>query len=107
MEENIQAWNSHHWETEGKLDGGQSYGTGFCIAWQRGLIPENGRNGAFLTEVLEACLEELKHKNIHFPCDENVSAITHLTHCLTSLHDRFERLNQEKALCDDKESDLD
>lgn len=48
-------WNSHHWKTEGKPDGGQSYGIGFAICWQRGSLQEQGRNGAYLIEVLEAC----------------------------------------------------
>lgn len=84
-------WYAHHWDTEGKPDGGQSYGFGFTIAWQRGSIQEQGRNGAYLIEVLEACLDELIHKNKSFPCAENEVAIAHLNQCLDSLRMRIKR----------------
>jgi hypothetical protein len=99
-------WNSHHWETEGKPDGGQSYGIGYCIAWQRGSILEQGRNGAFLIEVLEACLDELKHKNNQFPCHENIEAIGHLKLCLGKLNARLNRRREEGTLYDHKESPM-
>lgn len=97
------AWTAHHWEAEGKPDGGVSYGIGFTIAWQRGSLLEQGRNGAFLTEVLEASLDELKHKNSQFPCDENTSAITHLQCCLDALNDRLRRRKEQGILYDHKE----
>lgn len=134
-------WRSHHWKTNGKPDGGQCYGinaTQFTIAWQRGSIQEQGRNGAFLIEVLEACLEfcqnkaevgfhdraissvtsgigftiawqwgspqqkrkssvypvleacldELQHKNTLFPCSENEQAIPLLIACVNSQYDK-------------------
>jgi hypothetical protein len=85
-------WNSCHWVTENQLpDGGVSCGTGFTIAWQRGSLAEQGRNGAFLTEVLEACLDELKHKDRLFPCGENKVAIAHLKDCLSALNARIQR----------------
>lgn len=84
-------WKSHHWETDGKPDGGQSFGVGFAIAWQRGSIQEHGRNGAYLIEVLEACLDELVHKDSLFPCAENSDAIAHLNQCLDSLRSRIKR----------------
>ncbi len=105
MENNTQ-WHSHHWETEGKPDGGQSYGVGFAICWQRGSLLEQGRNGAFLIEVLEACLDELKHKNNQFPCQENEDAIANLTDCLDSLNKRLERRKQQGTLYDHKESPM-
>lgn len=88
--ENTQ-WHSHHWETEGKPDGGQSYGIGFAICWQRGSIQEQGRNGAYLIEVLEACLDELVYKNKLFPCAENEEAIAYLNQCLDKLRARIKR----------------
>jgi hypothetical protein len=84
-------WNSHHWETEGKPDGGQSYGIGWCIAWQRGSLQEQGRNGAFLIEILEACLDELEHKHKSFPCPENEEALAALQECLNLLRARIDR----------------
>lgn len=97
-------WHSHHWETGGKPDGGTSYGAGFAIAWQRGSLLEKGRNGAFLTEVLAACLDELEHKDKQFPCDENKEAIAHLSFCLDALNRRLERRKAEGTLYDHKES---
>lgn len=122
-------WRSHHWETNGKPDGGHAYGingTTFTIVWQRGSIQEQGRNGAYLIEVLEACLDfyqgvvvnvssgvgftivwqsaqqdgrscahsvleacldELDHKNYLFPCRENEEAIPLLKQCINSGED--------------------
>jgi hypothetical protein len=99
-------WSSHHWEAEGKPDGGVSYGIGFTIAWQRGSLLDNGRNGAFLIEVLEVCLDELKHKHKQFPCKENLDAIEYLEKCLLSLNSRLERRKQEGTLYDHKESPM-
>ena len=99
-------WNTHHWETEGKPDGGQSYGIGFCIAWQRGSILDNGRNGAFLIEVLEACLSELEHKHNQFSCEENEKAIAHLSWCLDELNKRLIRRRDQGTLYDHKESPM-
>lgn len=84
-------WYSHHWQTNGKPDGGVSFGIGFVISWQRGSLQEQGRNGAFLIEVLEACLDELEHKDELFPCEENTEAIDLLESCLMSLRSRIER----------------
>lgn len=83
LDELVQKGSSFpHWRTEGKPDGGQSYGIGFAIAWQRGSVQEHGRNGAYLSEVLDACLDELTHKHSLFPCVENESAIDDLNKCL-------------------------
>jgi hypothetical protein len=46
--------NQNWKDADGKPDGGVSIGEGFTIAWQRGALDKNGRNGAFLIEVLEA-----------------------------------------------------
>ena len=88
---NEKQWHSHHWEANDRPDGGVSYGIGFTIAWQRGSLVEQGRNGAFLTDVLEACLDELEHKDSLAPCEENTEAIDLLESCLNSLRDRIER----------------
>lgn len=91
-------WQSHHWETEGKPDGGLSYGVGFTIAWQRGSIVENGRNGAFLFEVLEACEDELRHKNSLFPCSENEYSLMYLAKCIDTLKSRLARRERQGVL---------
>jgi hypothetical protein len=86
-----QDWQSFNWVTNGNGDGGQSFGVGFCIAWQRGALADNGRNGAFLTEVLEACLTELIHKNSIMASAENDYAIQSLRGCLRFLYARRDR----------------
>lgn len=98
------SWHSHHWETEGKPDGGVSYGTGFTIAWQRGSLLETGRNGAFLIEVLGVCLDELNHKDKQFPCEENKTAISHLEQCLFALNARQNRRKEQGILYAHKEA---
>ena len=90
MDDN-KTWESHHWTSENKPNGGTSYGIGFIIAWQRGSLIEEGRNGAYLIEVLEACEDELRHKNTYFPCQENEDALPHLQKCLEYLRSRIER----------------
>lgn len=128
-------WRSHHWETNRKPDGGHVYGmneTTFTIAWQRGAIQGEGRNGAFLTEVLEACLDfyqgkatnvshgigftiawqssqqhgrgcahsvleacldELEHKNHLFPCPENEEAVSYLRQCINNRQNNEELIS--------------
>lgn len=88
-------WHSHHWTTEGKPDGGVSYGVGFTIAWQRGSLVAEGRNGAFLIEVLEACDDELRHKNSQFPCGENEYALMYLAKCIDTLKSRIARREKQ------------
>lgn len=93
-------WTATHWTTNGVPDGGQSYGIGFCIAWQRGSLKDNGRNGAFIMEVLEACLDELRWKNRQFPSPHNEFALSDLECCLGHLHDRMEARKAEGTQCD-------
>ena len=78
--------NSSHWEIEGKPDGGVSYGEGFCISWQRGPLTE-GRNGAFLLDILEVCKHQLEYyQNGQFACEENAKALE----CIEEAIDIFE-----------------
>jgi hypothetical protein len=53
--------NTNWTDENGDHQGGQSCGKYFTIAWQRGPLNEAGRNGAFLIEVLEACLEWMRN----------------------------------------------
>ncbi len=73
---------------EGIADGGQSYGIGFCIAWQRGPInePEGERNGAFIEDVLQAVKSRIEyHQSGPFACDENKMALSHINLALEQL----------------------
>ena len=78
---------------DGTHAGGQSYGIGFTIAWQRGAINEvGGRNGAFLTEVLQACRDQLAYfQNSKFASEENEIALTHLDTTIELLEARRKR----------------
>jgi len=77
-------------------DGGQSYGPGFCIAWQRGPLNEAGRNGAFLIEVPAACKFQLEHyQSGRFACPENAAALEHLNEAIDALDSRRSRRAQE------------
>lgn len=81
-----------NWTLNGKSDGGVSSGLGFCISWQRGSISENGRNGAFLVEVLEACQHQLKyHQSGQLSCSENAIALEAINKALEALNSRIER----------------
>lgn len=92
---------NHNWTNteDGTHDGGQSFGPGFCISWQRGPLNENGRNGAFVIDVLEACLHQLKYfQNSKFACPENEKAISHINQALSELEIRLERRKREGVL---------
>lgn len=77
---------------EGFHDGGVAYGQGFTICWQRGPTKENGRNGAFLIEVLKACEAQLAHyQDGRFACQENALALEKLCEAIASLEARRDR----------------
>lgn len=92
--------HNSNYTTEGGLhDGGVSYGEGFCISWQRGSLAENGRNGAFLIEVLEACKTQLEyHQDSQFACSENEDALANLSQTLEHLRARLNRRISEEKL---------
>jgi len=51
----------HHWlDDQENPAGGGSQGTGFEIVWQDGPLVENGRNGAFVEDVLKAVIGRLE-----------------------------------------------
>ena len=64
-------------DAEGNPFGGISQGHGFSVKWQRGPVtPERGRNGAFIEELLTACIERLRdYQGGRFACIENEDAI--------------------------------
>lgn len=90
---------SQFWSTaDGLPDGGQSSGIGFSIAWQRGPLT-NGRNGAYLIEVMEACLAQLERfKSTPFDCPENEQAREHLSQSIEILKARRDRRESQGIL---------
>lgn len=89
----------HNFTQGGNIpDGGAAYGEGFCITWQRGSL-ENGRNGAFLIEILNVCKAQLLfYQKSKFPCQENVEALEHLQKCIDVLDSRINRRRQQGIL---------
>jgi hypothetical protein len=55
---------------------------GFCIAWQRGSLQDEGRNGAFLTEILDNCLIKLRNPDVDIPFSWGIGyTIAWVDHC--------------------------
>lgn len=90
---------NQNWQDEyGNHQGGTSTGTGFTIAWQRGPLTE-GRNGAFLIEVLEACQSQINYVNQgKFNCTESTVASELITDAIKILSSRSERRLSEGTL---------
>ncbi len=94
---------SNHWnDNAGNPDGGTSFGPGFAIAWQRGPLgrDENRKeqNGAFVEDVLEACLDRIKFLNAgKFKCKENDDAIVYIESALYSLNTRTQNRESRKV----------
>ena len=87
---------SQHWTDDGAPEGGQAFGNGFAIAWQRGPLGryENrlAPNGAFVEEVIEACADRIAYyQQSPFACAENEAALEHLAAALDCLKSRTAR----------------
>ena len=91
---------NQNWTNEdGTHAGGQSTGIGFTIAWQRGPLSEGGRNGAFVIEVIEACMHQLDYfESTAYACKENAEAYHHLSEAIRWLKERRDRRQQEGTL---------
>ena len=92
--------NYHYTDQAGNPDGGCSTGQGFTISWQRGLVKDEAPNGAFLEDVLTACLDRLQfYQQLgKLSCEENSKAIAGLHTALGALNSRqLRRENQEVA----------
>jgi hypothetical protein len=94
----MQPINQNWTDADGNHQGGQSTGIGYTIAWQRGDLGQ-GRNGAFLIEVLESCLSQLNYfQNSKFASAENSRAIGHLSQAIAVLEARRNRRQAEGTL---------
>lgn len=94
---------SSNWEDEdGNHQGGQSFGSGFSISWQRGPMPEGDlkhQNGALLITVLSALIEQLRYyQSGKFYCEENAKALDHLMAARHYLDSRKERRKEQGVL---------
>ena len=61
-------------------------------------VNQEGHNGAFLTDVLNACLVRLKYNQDMLSCSENVAAIECITNAITYLNRRQTRYYNKKVL---------
>lgn len=79
--------------------GGVSTGIGYTISWQRGPLNEVGRNGAFLIEVLQSCLNQVEYfQKTFLPGEENEAAIDHLNAAIAALESRRNKRKQAGTL---------
>ena len=94
-----QGFVSRHWrDANGAPEGGQTFGKGFAIAWQRGPLGRIGSddrlepNGAFVEDVLAAVIDRLEvYQNSQFACEENAAAVDFLRKAATALDSRTKR----------------
>ena len=76
---------------DGALHSGSANGCGFCIVWQNGPTGggPDGRNGAFVEEVLSACAERLLAFQVtRFAHPANAKAARLIGEAIDVLHDR-------------------
>ncbi len=90
-------------DENGVPTGGFARGIGVSITWQGAPLGRGGdrrkQTGAYVEDVLEACLGRLKYyQGTKFSCPENVLAISDLEGTLKWLHRRTE--DREKRLVD-------
>lgn len=88
--------SSHFSNSGGNPEGGNTFGNGFAISWQRGPLgrpPQREEpNGAFVEDIIAAAQDRLEHyQNSKFKCDENGKAIEHLKRALELLDMRTKR----------------
>jgi hypothetical protein len=77
-------------------EGGQTFGNGFAIAWQRGPLgrgaDRENPNGAFVEDIIAAAQDRLEfYQRSRFNCEENATAIRHLQAALEVLDGRTKR----------------
>ena len=90
------AYFSQHWEDdEGNHQGGQAYGPGFAIAWQRGQMfggLEKNQNGALIITLLSVLIDKLLFfQSGKFHCEENAKALELLIEARSLLDSRKNR----------------
>lgn len=90
-----QGFTAHQfYELDGATpDGGQTFGTGFTIAWQRGPLGRGEErqppNGAFVEDIIEAAIDRLEfYQRSKFASHYNADAIRHLRAAVDCLQAR-------------------
>ena len=77
-------------------EGGNAWGTGFSISWQRGPLGQGDSrlapNGAFVETIISVVKERLEnYQHSRFACEENAKAIGYLEQALEVLNNRTKR----------------
>lgn len=80
-------------DVNGRPEGGQTWGQGFAIAWQRGPLGRGADrkepNGAFVEDIIVAALDRIEfYQRSQFRCTENETAANHLRLALQALEAR-------------------
>lgn len=91
MKQGIQ--QQHFSDAQGRPEGGQTFGAGFAIAWQRGPLgrgeERRAPNGAFVEDVLDAVIGRIEfYQASEFACEENAIALRGLYAAAAVLHAR-------------------
>lgn len=89
----------HFTDESGNPTGGYFVAPGISIVYQDGPILEaGGRNGAFVEDILVACLHRIEYyQNSRFACETNAEAIKHIQLALDAL-DRRTRDRQKRSV---------
>lgn len=85
--------STHFHDADGNPEGGQTHGTGFAIAWQRGPLgrgdDRKAPNGAFVEDVIDAARDRIEfYQRSRFACGANARALEHLEAALRELRAR-------------------
>ena len=90
----LMPFNSHQFsDANDNPEGGQTFGVGFSISWQRGPLGRGEDrvepNGAFVETIIAAARDRLEfYQRSRFACQENQDAIEYLTLALRALNER-------------------
>ena len=80
------------------ISGGISYGTGFGIEWQDGVIENNEQNGAMIEDIMMVLIDRLDSLNrSKYFCRENSISITKMQEALMWQKQRTEDRKQRKV----------
>lgn len=93
---------ANHLDDNGDPAGGTVTGRGIEIRWQNGPLGRGTErqepNGAFVEDVLEACVMRLKHyQTTKFSCRENALAITHVEEAIHWLRARTQSREEHEV----------
>ena len=86
----------HFVDSEGRPDGGTTYGPGFAIGWQKGPLGRGDerkpQNGAFVEDIIQAAIGRIHfYQKSKFYCEENAEALIHLHKAAEALDQRTKR----------------